>query len=260
MFKNLLVLTLGLLIVFISDPALALKKAKHLKDLSCAVNEIARFNGIQWQCSLEEDTGDTLGDLSCDTSQIAEYDGNQWVCSDKGDSGSPAGLPFILKDANGQQVGTITTIQKGVTDFFGTPTGIIASTRVTISTPNGEKGVLFKVTPNQILGNGHIFFSDPDCEGNAFVIIFNSGNSPKSIFEVFPPAFNNKYVIATLGDERPLYFLTNATPVQTPFESQINPPDDDCFTAFGSALVVPVVEGDPDLHTTFPPPFTLEAQ
>jgi len=93
MLRNLLILTLGLLIVFVSDPALAKKKknAEHLKDLSCAVNEIAKFNGIKWKCSLDEDTGDTLGDLSCDTSQIAEYDepNNQWVCANKGGSGIP---------------------------------------------------------------------------------------------------------------------------------------------------------------------------
>lgn len=85
MFKNLFVLMLGLLIVFISDPALADKKnekAKHLKDLSCAVNEIARFNGIEWQCSLDENS-DTLGSLSCNTNQIAEFNGSQWICADK---------------------------------------------------------------------------------------------------------------------------------------------------------------------------------
>lgn len=86
MLRYLFILTLGLLIVFISDPTLAKDKTpKHLNDLSCAVNEIAKFNGIKWKCSLDEDTGDTLGDLSCDPSQIAEYDGSQWFCTDKGD-------------------------------------------------------------------------------------------------------------------------------------------------------------------------------
>jgi hypothetical protein len=99
MLRNLLVLTLGIMIVFVSNPALAQDKAaQHFKDLSCAVNEIAKFNGIKWKCSLDEDTGDTLGDLSCDTSQIAEYDGSQWVCSDKGDSGPPAGPPISKAD------------------------------------------------------------------------------------------------------------------------------------------------------------------
>jgi len=265
MTKKLIILfiSLGLLITFLEGSALAKKKKnpKHLKDLKCAVNEIAKFNGIKWKCSLDEDTGDTLGDLSCDTSQIAEYDGNEWVCADKGDSGSPAGLPFILKDANGQQVGTITTSQRGVIPgTLPAVNSIIASTRVTISTPNGEKSILLRVTQNQILGPGRIFFSDPDCQGNAFIQLVN--NSNETILEVFPPAFNNRYVIAKLGDERLLYFTTDETPVQTPFQSQAAKDDanNDCFTAGGSDPLVPAFEGDPDLHTTFPPLFTLEAQ
>jgi hypothetical protein len=117
MLRNLLVLTLGLLFVFISDPALAKDKtAKHLKDLSCAVNEIARFNGIEWQCSLDENS-DTLGSLSCNTNKIAEYNGSQWVCSDKPDSGlqGPKGADGLLvgPDPHGSSLAdpTIYTIE-----------------------------------------------------------------------------------------------------------------------------------------------------
>ena len=106
MFRNLLVLTIGFMIVFISDPAIAHKKekiAKHLKDLSCAVNEIARFNGIEWQCSFDENS-DALGSLSCNTNQIAEYNGSQWVCADKGDGSPPSsnGAQFVFVGVTSQ--------------------------------------------------------------------------------------------------------------------------------------------------------------
>jgi hypothetical protein len=145
MFRNLLVLTLGLLIVFTSDPALAVKNAKHLNDLSCAVNEIARFNGIEWKCSLDEDT-DTLGDLSCNTNQIAKYDGNEWVCSDNVLAGQscPAGEAVIGFDADVNIIcATVPTLRRidlfPAQDFFATfqPDDFDSLCRFDLC-PNGE--------------------------------------------------------------------------------------------------------------------------
>ncbi|MFQ5716792.1 MAG: collagen-like protein [Nitrospinales bacterium] len=156
-----------------------------------------------------------------------------------GPPGSAGGPRFILQDSRGQKVGTV--ILPGIT-------GVQAFTVVKISTPNGEKNIILEITPSQILGRGRIFFSDPGCQGNAFA-------RPQDILESFQPAFDPT-IIVTLDNKRPLFFPTNGVPVQTPFESQINDRKT-CFTAFGSEILVPAVEGDPDLHTTFPPPYTL---
>jgi len=118
------------------------KNPKHLKDLKCAVNEIAKFNGIKWKCELDEDTGDTLGDLSCDPSQIAEYDGIEWFCSDKEDSGSPVAPVFILKDNNGQQVGQVFEVQAVVPRQIGT--------LLSFDEPNGEIFIDLIVTSLEI--------------------------------------------------------------------------------------------------------------
>ena len=46
-------------------------------DLSCATDQIIRFDGTNWACS---DDLDTVGNLDCDANQSAAFDGTSWVC------------------------------------------------------------------------------------------------------------------------------------------------------------------------------------
>lgn len=51
--------------------------------LSCATDQIAKWNGSAWQCSPDIDTDtDTLTTLLCATDQIAKWTGSAWTCQD----------------------------------------------------------------------------------------------------------------------------------------------------------------------------------
>jgi len=246
MFRKLLVLTLGLVIVFISGPALALNNAKHLKDLSCAVNEIARFNGIEWQCSLDENT-DTLGDLSCDTSQIAEYDGNEWVCADKGGGGSP----FVLKNGLGGVVGNF--ISLGITPVSS------LSADMEVNTSLGTRNIVFAVrndgeiiTPRT---NGIFFFQNETCSDPAYVAVGNP--VPKA------PAFSPALLIPdTTSGVLALYVApNNPSPQLLDFiRFRGLDPLSPCNPSNANTLVYPFSSFeliDSDLVTSNPPPYTL---
>ena len=266
MLRNLLILTLGLLILFISDPALAKKKnPKHLKDLKCAVNEIARFNGIKWKCSLDEDTGDTLGDLSCDTSQIAEYDGNEWVCADKGDSGVPAGPKFILKDNDSppKQMGEIVTIQLFSGAFSaGAFSGRQVLTRIPFQDSNGNQRFIGLVVESkeiiyqELVPGVGLWFETSDCTLQGY-IEYSPGRQ-------FPTAFQAFSVVGELNqpDVRVLYIAISEVIQEITAVSLLGPNSNGCFTPTipDQKQVIPVELIDSDLHTTFPPPFTLEFQ
>jgi hypothetical protein len=264
MFRNLLVLTIGLLIVFISDPALADKKdkkPKHLKDLKCAVNEIAKFNGIKWKCSLDEDTGDTLRDLSCDTSQIAEYDGTEWVCADKGDSDSPAGPKLEIFDSDDPPKPVGTALQ-----FLGATNDMLTVVPFEDSQQKKRNIIMF-ITPNEIPPNGSVFFSEPDCSDNS-VVIGIPINSIQNFFisEIGP---GRDIGVITRGDnindpnwfnKRRVYTTSSNVFQNVPTQSSqsgsvcgnISPPE--------NRDIFPVELLDPDLHNTFPPTYNLEIQ
>jgi len=126
-------------------------------------------------------------------------------------------------------------------------------TRVEIMTNQGPKQVLLRVTPNEIMGarGGRVFFSQSGCEGDSFVF-------PITVdADAFSPVFEIA-IVAVLGDKRLLHFPTDSEAAETPFLSQVNTDQTICFNAFGTALVVPAIEGDPDLHSTFLPLFFLE--
>ncbi len=59
--------------------------ADALGALSCAANEIAKWNGSAWVCAPDVDT-DTVGALSCAASQIAKWNGSAWVCAADNDT------------------------------------------------------------------------------------------------------------------------------------------------------------------------------
>ncbi|MBR58388.1 MAG: hypothetical protein CMH54_10250, partial [Myxococcales bacterium] len=51
--------------------------------LSCATDEIPKWNGTAWACQLDADTNtDTLSDLSCGVNQVAKFNGVSWACQD----------------------------------------------------------------------------------------------------------------------------------------------------------------------------------
>ena len=72
----------------------------------CTVDQIAKWNGTQWNCADDVDT-DTLMEIStsCTIDQIAKWDGTQWNCADsaENDEGGEVALRkldcYILRDA-----------------------------------------------------------------------------------------------------------------------------------------------------------------
>jgi len=79
-----------------------LQNRSTIGGLTCAANQIPKFNGTNWICAVESGANysagqgisinnnvisstvsDTLSGLSCGTSQIARFNGNQWVCANE---------------------------------------------------------------------------------------------------------------------------------------------------------------------------------
>ncbi len=48
--------------------------------LQCASGDVARFNGLEWECSSDGNT-DALAALSCAENEVAKWDGLTWVCA-----------------------------------------------------------------------------------------------------------------------------------------------------------------------------------
>lgn len=87
-------------------PAQAGGHGSTLGNLACAVDEIAKFDGADWVCTVDASAADcsageyldgdgsctavstitpdtdTLDSIACTVGEIAEYDGASWVCSD----------------------------------------------------------------------------------------------------------------------------------------------------------------------------------
>ena len=51
-----------------------------LADLSCANDEIPKWNGSAWACAADDGGADTLAGLSCASGEVPEWDGSDWVC------------------------------------------------------------------------------------------------------------------------------------------------------------------------------------
>ena len=83
--NSILIIFFSLCIAFVTNSALATEKIKSLTDLYCATNEIAKFDGTTWVCSLDVDTNNNaetdcldnevlLGDGSCaDISEVPAF-------------------------------------------------------------------------------------------------------------------------------------------------------------------------------------------
>jgi hypothetical protein len=53
--------------------------------LSCATDEVAKWNGSAWACAPDVDT-DTLAGLTCALGQVAKWSGSDWVCFEDWDT------------------------------------------------------------------------------------------------------------------------------------------------------------------------------
>jgi len=49
--------------------------------LSCANNQVAKFDGTNWACGTAIPNTDALAALGCTTNQVARWDGTAWVCN-----------------------------------------------------------------------------------------------------------------------------------------------------------------------------------
>ena len=54
--------------------------ADTLAGLTCAGDEIAKWNGATWVCAPDVDT-DTLGSLMCGSGEVAKWTGSAWACA-----------------------------------------------------------------------------------------------------------------------------------------------------------------------------------
>jgi hypothetical protein len=97
--------------------------------LSCANGEIARFDGVAWQC--DDDLGtDTLGTLTCADGEVAKWNNSlgQWVCA------ADAGLTLPFSGSADEPGGTVfEAINTDSTNGF-------LSTAVFGSTGSGQGG------------------------------------------------------------------------------------------------------------------------
>ena len=57
--------------------------ADTLSGLGCVDGQVAKFNGAQWVCAIDEVglDNDTLASLNCGAEQMAQFDGSQWTCA-----------------------------------------------------------------------------------------------------------------------------------------------------------------------------------
>ncbi len=72
-----------------------------LSSLLCAAGELASWNGLNWSCATDQDT---LSTLSCETGQVALWNGTAWTCSSTQTSQIPTSTET---DCAADNVGTI---------------------------------------------------------------------------------------------------------------------------------------------------------
>lgn len=76
-------------------------KGARIGKLDCASGEIAKFNGSEWVCSVDEDT---LAELDCGDGQVAKFNDSsgEWECANVDGGGGPSPCPagFVELNAN----------------------------------------------------------------------------------------------------------------------------------------------------------------
>ena len=173
-----------------------------------------------------------------------------------------AGPKFIVKDTNGDEVGTIVTIFNDIRFFVtgpGTPPqadkrSILTRVEFFIGVDESDTVSLGLTVDNaSIQFQNRVLYQTVNCTEPVFM--------PEVLAEAdFGPAFTPSAVVGINGPggERSLYVAVAETAVTRTFNS--GSVDGNCTTMNFpiNRLSVPALLLDPDLHTTFPPGYTME--
>lgn len=156
------------------------------------------------------------------------------------------GLEFVLLDNLGRQVGTILDISQG------------QSPSILLIVKIQSRNVLLQVYPDQIHLSGTVQFEGPNCTGNPWVNPDFFGSFQSSTLASTRVVFADQS--APEGSRRELWELDDVEPTDILAFSQLA---GTCNNFPGGLLrenLVPATKLEDDLHTLFPPPYSLELQ
>ena len=178
-----------------------------------------------------------------------------------GEPGPPGeGSQFVLKDNNGNPVGTVVTV--GIYtqsmpisgDLYVEPRRVLARVNF-INGVGATVPVAISLFPTHIMFHHRVLYQSGNCTGDGFMHQNLRGSG-------FGPAFAATAIVGKNGPagERSLYVAVEEVPVARDFNSASA--YGNCIP-FGITLSQPSVPAellDPDLHSnlSFPPPYTLE--
>ena len=112
-----------------------------------------------------------------------------------------------------------------------------------------------EVRPDGVRFQHTVLFDGVDCNGNAWLEALHV------LSEVFSPAFDAAAVVPDLQNENAPMLYTNSDDLPQDIFIVSGLSDSGCGDAANRVIsVVPAELLDADLHTTFPPPYTLEIQ
>lgn len=172
--------------------------------------------------------------------------------------GDGGGAQFVLKDNSGNPFGTVVTVGIDTQsmpfegDLFVDPRRVL--TRVNFLNGVGAMvPVAIRVFPTQIMFHHRVLYLTADCTGDGFMHQNLRGSG-------FGPAFAASAIVGEAGEagERSLYVAVAEPPVERDFNSVSAGGVCIVFGGPLTRLSVPAEELDPDLHTTFPPNYTLD--
>lgn len=187
-------------------------------------------------------------------------DGQDGIDGEPGPAGPPGAPQFILKDKNGEQVGTVVTVNDDSVGFFDA-NGFQVSNRSVLTAIDIQKAdtttatVAISVDRFNIRFQHRLLFEDINCMG--------SPRHKEVIVDVdFPPAFTMAAVVVGDPDQpdaRKLYIQTDEAEIPQMREIKSVFFDDVCNNFFNpmSILTVSMVLIDGVLDQ-FPGPYTLE--
>lgn len=228
-------------------PSSAGAGSTSLSDLSCAADQIAKFDGTVWVCAADDTGSGGLNDLSCQTDEIAKFDGAVWVCAADNtgpdSSTAAAAVPdFVLRDGNGVQVGTVLSVlQLGIYE--------VHNLVVFFNSNADEHKVIFSTSANNMVGGTRLYFDGDRCSGNKYLRTDHG----------FLPAISSYALIPNGTDLNMWLPASNTTQmVETKSYSRSGGSGSNCILETVTYEVLPAEIGVTDLHTLYPPPFTLE--
>lgn len=199
--------------------------------------------------------GTTLGSLSCATDEIARFDGSQWVC-DSDRTGGDASWVVLDSDNPPKPVGVM----------------LIPGGAPIVAVPVGDTVARLEVAfESWLRAQNSTYYKDTGCSGQAYVRYhFSASMGPAG-----PVGFNSFVNESHLLEPPPVAdnWLGNSFPAALPLDilgpqEEIDAlstvrSDGTCqsFTVPQPRPAYPVqLSGEPDLYTTFPPPYSLTLQ